>query len=771
MIKELILKNAIGIKNGKLKKDKIHLKFEKYKDMSGKAMIAIIGDNGSGKSTILQSCHPYRYINDKNIKFQTLFENEEGEKTIIYDLWNTELKKMVTYKFSLIMNKGKTRAIVAILHEDGTQEILNKDEKVSSYDDIVEELIGPPEIFFKTYFRSGTESFLSNLPAGGKMMHFINVLTLTRFQKMKFEADEEVRILNDELRELKAIQERIERNIGNETVVQYENIIKGNEDKIEKIEKEYNDNIIRLTSMQNKIDEYEKNKIKIEGKERLLTSVREKLNLKRKNKDKTLSEYSDLVKTINDTEKKRDKAKATFEQLEATIKTIEDDLKNADEIEKKVQYLEQLKSERLVLSENETEYTRDLNEYVNIEATKNRLEKEKQSILKEIEVNETQRAKDCQLCESRHKTLVNRLQEIEQEIETANYPEKLSKLTSKEKELKDIITRRTKINSDIYELRDIPEIYNNIKNFRTKHSELLYQKTASQIEYNRLENEYKNATSQVDGKLAAKEEYEADIQNHNEQINILLSEIDQLKFKEEFEEDPEEILKENERLLDDKDSLRKSILIASNKKDRLETDYKEREEVLAKYDIANSNCNEYKLLQKTFDDKRGLPFLELKESCQDIEMIANELLQEIQWPFSIQFQTTKTKKVRNEKVEADDFRIIVSRPNGTDTVIEALSLGEKVIVESAISLASIIYMQRKTSNGDQICKMSVMYLDEMDGSLHKERIGKFFELLRIAHVKANCRQTIFVTHNEAGLAPFCRIELDPNEPEGFKAIR
>lgn len=153
---ELYLKNSIGIQLG-LGLSEIRLDLS---DLSG--LVALIGGNGKGKSTILDSLHPFRVMP------YSLRSSDSWEPTAFcyYDhFFGRDAAKELTFEHggakyrSLILIDADRRKQECYLYRDEGGQWVPYNEEVKAggtkaYDAAVEQLVASPSLFFSAVFRS-----------------------------------------------------------------------------------------------------------------------------------------------------------------------------------------------------------------------------------------------------------------------------------------------------------------------------------------------------------------------------------------------------------------------------------------------------------------------------------------------------------------------------------------------------------------------------------------------------------------------------------------
>lgn len=179
-------------------------------------LIAIVGPNGKGKTTIIDNMHPYRIMPSRTDKFSThsfsyfdhlkASKSGKGGKLFVWRLpdgrtFKSELvftvksKKSDCYLFEQI-NTGW----VPYRSHDGT---IVSDGKTDSYDRAVESLLGSPELFFTSRFLAQGRKTLSTYGNGDIKLLLSEMLNIEYMKQLSKKAAEVCEIL---LRELEVRQ-------------------------------------------------------------------------------------------------------------------------------------------------------------------------------------------------------------------------------------------------------------------------------------------------------------------------------------------------------------------------------------------------------------------------------------------------------------------------------------------------------------------------------------------------------------------------------------
>lgn len=142
----------------------------------------------------------------------------------------------------------------------------------------------------------------------------------------------------------------------------------------------------------------------------------------------------------------------------------------------------------------------------------------------------------------------------------------------------------------------------------------------------------------------------------------------------------------------------------------------------------------------------GIPALELDAVAPEISATANELLAESYGQrFQVEFRTTKIAGTGSKKKQVEDFSIwIKDASDGWEQEYSTLSGGEKTWIKKAISDAFEITRARNTG-----VRFLTVFQDELDGKLDPEHKRIFFQQLASTHQRTGRHHTILVTHSEA----------------------
>lgn len=165
----LFLRGFAGILSG-CRKSQVTLDLSVIPEWA--TLVALVGKNGQGKTTILDNLHPYRLMPSRC----------KGLKPSSFSYWDEIAEPLaqkqldwshdgVSYRSDLVFRMtGKTRDQQAFLHHwdgndwvpvvlpDGTR----SDGSAATYDRCIEEILGRPEVFFTTQFAAHRRKMLGD---------------------------------------------------------------------------------------------------------------------------------------------------------------------------------------------------------------------------------------------------------------------------------------------------------------------------------------------------------------------------------------------------------------------------------------------------------------------------------------------------------------------------------------------------------------------------------------------------------------------------------
>lgn len=162
----LTLRGAWGIFEG-IGKDEITIDFSRFSP----GLIALVGKNGSGKTTILENLHPYRRLASRDGSPAKHFRLRDSRRDLTFQVGAHVYR-------ALIIIDAQTAKHEAYLYKDGAPV---NDGKTTTYDAAIERLLGSDELYFRSIFAAQNAESITSLTAGKRKALFMELLGLDRY--------------------------------------------------------------------------------------------------------------------------------------------------------------------------------------------------------------------------------------------------------------------------------------------------------------------------------------------------------------------------------------------------------------------------------------------------------------------------------------------------------------------------------------------------------------------------------------------------------------
>jgi len=745
---ELVLKGFKGIKAG-LNRDILKLDLSGYKNR-----VLIYGPNGSGKSTILQNLHPYILMPDRVKTYSQHGFNyydecylEDSKKEL---LWKYDGK---VYRSVIEVNpiKKKTKAYLFEVTSSGETPIEDtKDGSVDVYIQTVEKILGSPNLFFTSVFRSQDskrlsgyskdemknifkellniellETYIENARWYGKTLS----LSLEGLQNTLHEIDNTVKEEDEIKKNLLSLEERkkllkdaiskeeskllrIEQDLKN-----IELLIKENEILLQK-EKELKS---RMTLLKEEILKYRKT---LEHKKQYYESRHAEL-LKRKKETETtissknrilaevasletsLSERPLLEKRLNDVEKELEALNLKYAEISRT----------KDRLNRETEKLLNLKSKR-------EKKTAELKTVLG-------LSYDRAGLLKEVPCKNTDLQQKCLLLKDAIKAerqipeLVRQLEALkvqsEEELNTertiVSLTETISKEGDVEKKISDFNSTKKLIFENLRKLDTLEAQCQKLKRELVRISE-------AEENLNYIESEIQNVLRE--GEESIKEIHNLITDRENE-LKSTNEEYLSIKINEEPVRKYEELKRALVNTKEKVNSLREELVSVEYQIGRfhetlnnLEKLKSKRQDIIKKAKEVEKEIQEWTDVSRIFNE---LIPLEIEDAGPEISDIANLLLVSCYGPrFSVTIITKVEAKSR--KGEKDTFDVLVyDAERDSKKPLAFLSGGERVWIEEAITRAICLYNKSRSGK-----KFDSLFTDERDGALDAINRKKYFSM-------------------------------------------
>ncbi len=741
-IDKLILRGAIGIWKG-LKVDTVTVDFESLPP----GIIALIGGNGQGKTTLIENLHPWPQMLTRSGTLTKHFRLRDSFR----DLYFTDERTGIKYRALLeIDGKNKSGSTDYYLFRDtgkGFEPIESITGRKDAYIKEIERLFGSLTLYQKTAFI--TQKNTSGNPS---------LSSATRKVKME---------IFRELAGLDYLEEYTEIAKGRAKAIETEILVdSGKIEVFDRISTEIGEKTDRKGQILTKIDEISTKKQEIrkekDVKEHSVEVLRAKvsdndrmkqqlatLKASREEYSESISTNQEIISTANAALKYRNDALKLKNEIEVSRTRKQELLSVKNEIDSKNNSLKEAwMLECRKVDNDKSDIKTKLEE---LEAKKRSIEQRLSALafdIKSLERDtEVKPDTKCPTCQQELPEYTR--QEILQKWETKTGELKVLRETEVDikKEFLPVDKEIEKLTAEMDLLTYPPEP--ELLTFDDKE----WQEIISFLSFN--EHRYDDACSTI--KKA--EEATTQIKIAEEKIEDLTTKLSKTDFdiakleavfspSVDFELDEairqlhksEEIYREITGQLTALEATKSEIesqLLA------LEQKAKELEELKRGIEVKRVQAEEWNKL-KDICSLSGIQALELDALAPNIASIANHILKAAYGTkFQIEFRTVKQSGSGKKTKQLEDFSIwVMDIENGTEQLLEDLSGGEEVWVRKAIYDA--FGKIRANNTGKTFLTACI---DESDGALDPEMKEKYYMMLEAAHNENHRRHTITITHS------------------------
>lgn len=697
----LSLRGAIGIRDGQ-QKDEFDIDFEQLDD----GVVCLIGKTGHGKTTIVENCHPYPCMLTRSGTLKEHFFLKDSHRILVYKDENG-----VYYRISMLIDgKNVTGKAVYFAETSSDREkwtsIPETDGSLASYQEWVNQTFGTIDVFLRTAFFAKEQS--KGIPdisatTKGERMELLSKLAGTDSLK-------EISLAAGKKRkEAENDTEKVQLEI--ESYTKYKDIIKQNELDIESFK-----------------NELKTQNLSVETLEKKLSGLKEKDI--RYREQKALNDANKIILAQYTNRKS---------ECENRLSVLKDCLSKKDVFETVLQAKKNVESSSLEIEKLQRNLSGTRKEYD--------LAQEEVSLLKST-------ISDFKLkiskLETSEKFLESQIEDVETTCPTCGQPlpfhkiEELKKhMVSVRNNLNEIAAQKENTEFSLSQTESMLKEKDNTVFLKEKISEI-ESALSSEIDKKEenasyLENLGKDyAELSYEDVLREADSLGSELKELEEKIGAVSSSAELEDVSEQLAETEASLKRENNRAAD----LNASIKSAEKENERYRLILSEADEKKKMLNELSKKTEALNFIEDAFSNS-GIPAIELRESAPEIAGIANRILLESYGnKFEIRFGSTselKTKRKTNE-----DFNILVyDIENGDEKTIDLVSSGERIWIKQALFYAfSIVQMNRTGFN------FRIRLIDESDSSLDSTLRPKYLKMVTSAHVIADARLTVLITHSQ-----------------------
>jgi exonuclease SbcC len=746
---KLKLRGFRGIKAG-LNKDEIEIDFS---GLSG--LVALAGDNGKGKTTVLENCQPFRLMPSRKSSLYRQVFLRDSYKDLSFWFEGVHYRTLV----KIDPQAEKSEGYIWKNHNNKKSEV---DGKVSNYDSYLTDLLGSSNLFFNSIFAAQNSKKISDLTTGklqGLFSEFLRLYELVSHEATSKQCITVLGTITTRIdREIDALKVKImdkaetERNLS-ETVEKEGVYSKERIELVEKIKKAeascelVKEAIAKSLVKKGRLKDLEQNVTRLtQDQDRERESVESELSRLRPMLHEIIDDLAQCEALFADKDKIIDACKREAEILEripAVEKELDQRQKCIDKNKIEIDALNSATNEQrriIDAGKKDPEVARLETEIRGKREKTTDLEKRDPECTSEIcsfivgalEAHKQLPVLEKEFSERHEAILVQRRKAEADLVVLANQLVAILKEQKDElKKHKALKEEKKRLDDDLRQARLLSVKKPQIEIATVRKSDLEKRKDEVTSEGVRFRDNRDKAIARI----------EDEIKKLNIEITDLKSTIDNSldEKKAEFERQ----IKESQLVLENMD---KQI-----------TDVKEKiavlkqsiiEKIVAEKDLATQNDERTRLLHEQSEwiylrnacSKDGLRQLEFDSVAPVISGYTNELLS------MSSFESNDLVKFRTQDEDGrEDIKIIVLREE--EVLLDDLCGGEEVWILKALRLAMTLISKEKSGK-----RYESIFCDEEDGSLSVENAKKFIYLYKSLMQIGDIDTCFYISHKTEAVA-------------------
>lgn len=739
----LKLRGATGLKKG-IHKDEVSINFDGYDS----GLIALVGENGRGKTTLIENCHPYPQLLTRKGKLQDHFCLRDSFREVVYR--DRDTGRMVKCLIQIDgANASGSCSYFAYTSDDGGaswEAVPGVDKNSKPYEDFIAQTFGPIELFLRTAFI--TQRPTKNLPdltdatAGEKKTLFVELAGIDYLQKFADAANERAKDTAQTAHDAEIRAQMLESAVANKPELERQLA------DAEKTLAEKQADLVKITA------DGKSARADLNAAHKRAESERDRARQENDAAQKADAARSEI--SAIEQERKRNEAAAEgrsanetlineWERLQETVGAEEKKRNAVNEANaaRMSEYMAKKSAYDAKLREAEKEHDALVDERDGIE----REILNKQNSVKLYERDAAEIKDTCPTCGQR--LPADKIGELEQKRAAAaskieGLKGEISALESRLAENKQKITASTE---EITEIAFEEPAKPKQETFdATALNDAIAKQRAIDVAKARAELETaKTAAVRIEG-------LNAQIADKNALLETL--EKERASLTERRDDTAESALADAQTKLD---ALTESYTAAKSSIAATEATISGTKQTIA--DIASQEAEladakkaavsakaetaEWELVAKAFG-RDGIQALELDALAPGISETANRLLESAYGDrFRIDIETTRIGGQGKSRKQIEDFKIMVTdSEDGEPTALENKSGGEAVWIKRAIYDAFAVIRRRNTGFAFLTC-----FQDETDGALDAGAKTAYCRMLEASHDAAKLRHTVIITHS------------------------
>jgi exonuclease SbcC len=738
--------------------------------------IALVGPNGSAKSTVLQNLHPFLLMPDKVKSYSPKsfsYYNECYGSGACKDLtWIHYDGRVFRSLVEIDADRRKTKAYLYMQNGETWDVFANaKDGNVEVYNQAIEDLLGTPRMFFTYVFRSQRARRLSGYTKGEMETLLTELLDI---RDLKEKAGEAGYIEDALIAKRDAI---VAESSALTAVASKENEKKAEKEAAEKKTAE-------LFADMQKLEE------QIKTEESSLKDIEVKISLQEealKGRQKIESEIAAKENVLNELKSSLQAKKDLYNSKYKTAKINEQNARalvnKSPELKKIVVARQKIATEidetKKLIEKEDAELT-SLNERMSAISSVESLIKEKEKVIQKIRLDRKSRidvlmaeiknaeskvsllsevpcgnSPEAALCKFPQDALKAKkiLPSMYEGLKNAEAPDpKESEMSAEIESLKKEIALKGEVDAKIKALRESKGVVSKklsaLEDNARKSDEALKELPLIEDAEKKIEAITKEVADVLsEGKTVVKEievqiaRAESEIKGLKDQLAAVQEDKTLAVQKQAIEGRINSIKKSVDNKRREESATQASLGAITEALKQIEDAKSNLLRVTSQVEVLNAEIREWKIVS---DRIEGIIPLEIDDAGPSIGAIANDLLLSCYGPrFTVKISTQEfTADGKNMK---DDYDIIVyDAERGESKSLSDCSGGEEIWLEDAITKATCLF---KTSRSGK--QYLALFSDEKDGSLHEGKKLEYMDMKRRVLEVGRFKKEFFISHSEA----------------------
>ncbi len=714
------LRGAIGVKCGS-GQDDVYIDFSKFH----KGVVAMVGDNGRGKTTIIENCHPYPRMLTRKKTLREHFCLKDSHRILVYRS-NDGLYHKIVMSIDAKTKSGST-TYFAYTSRDGSKwtPVIDTDGSLEAYNEYVERTFGSLELFIRTSFFTRKETRgtpdLTNATKGEKIEFFSSLAGNDWLSEIAERAKLEISSLEEEMGKLSVELDKAE-------------AAKGEIDECECMLEELEASRAELHSMSldaskeaKKLEEYETERMRQEVEARNRAILKSQLSDNLNNIEERMEGLQNdaaIFKVVSEFRAELDRLDA----INDIYPKIVDELSST--VKRKMDLSPQMSQEQNDIA--------TLNESISF------LRMSMREIEGDIKMHESQSVDFYGLCPVCGAELTDE-QALDIQGAIKGHKDEADFLRGK---LKDVQTR---LDADLEELRRhiqvLDKLTSDIDTIDVQIMEAQAKKDSIDNEIEGIAAAIRNSTDipyhvicERSGMMADPSEALHELASKKSDIECQLATIKDILPGPSREP---ELHQARERLelarlqISEIDGQTKAI---KSRIKRLHVQADTMDDIMNAMSVLDDKMKAYSHVQASFS-RTGIPLMELESAIPDIASMANDILEKSYGDrFTVSFETIRQGKRKS----VDDLNIVVyDSQQGMSKYLDMVCSGEEVWIKQALFYAFSIVRMNRTG-----FSFMTRFIDESDSSLDTSSRVRYLRMIEEAHRLAGARLSVLITHSQ-----------------------